>query len=87
MKHIFSKSLETNKERLRIFLENGRQETEKEISKENQWTENQMRHDYSEVMKAKDEVIRVLTEEKDFFRHKLCNLVEFRKANFVHRVG
>ena len=45
-----------------------------------------MRHDYSEIIKAKDDVIRVLTEEKDFFRNELCNHVEFRKAKYAHGV-
>lgn len=46
-----------------------------------------MRHDYSEIIKAKDDVIRVLTEEIDFFRNELCSHVEFRKANYVQGVG
>ena len=55
-------------------LESGRQEIENEISEEKQGIGNQMRHDYSEIIEAKDEVIRVLTEEKDFFRNELIGL-------------
>ena len=33
-----------------------------------------VRNEYNEIIKAKDELIRVLTEEKDFFRNELCDL-------------
>ena len=46
-----------------------------------------MRNDHSEIIKAKDDVIRVPTEEKDLFRNELYNHVEFRKAKYAHRVG
>ena len=33
-----------------------------------------VRNEYNEIIKAKDELIRVLTEEKYFFRNELCDL-------------
>ena len=33
-----------------------------------------VRNEYNEIIKAKDELIRVLTEEKDFFRNELSEL-------------
>ena len=33
-----------------------------------------VRNEYNEIIKAKNELIRVLTEEKDFFRNELCDL-------------
>ena len=33
-----------------------------------------VRYEYNETIKAKDELIRVLTEEKDFFRNELSEL-------------
>ena len=33
-----------------------------------------VRYEYNEIIKAKDELIRVLTEEKDFFRNELSEL-------------
>lgn len=47
---------------------------EKKIAEEKENFELRVRGEYNEIIKAKDELIRVLTEEKDFFRNELCDL-------------
>ena len=47
---------------------------EKESAEEKEDFEMRVRNEYNEIIKAKDELIRVLTEEKDFFRNELCDL-------------
>ena len=55
-------------------LEQVRQTMEKESAEEKEDFEMRVRNEYNEIIKAKDELIRVLTEEKDFFRNELCDL-------------
>ena len=74
--------METGEERFWMCWKMGDKSQKRKLVKRNK-----MRHDYSEIIKVKDDVIRVLTEEKDFFRNKLCNHVEFRKPKYVHGVG
>ena len=47
---------------------------EKEFAGEKENFELRVRSEYNEIIKAKDELIRVLTEENDFFRNELCDL-------------
>ena len=47
---------------------------EEESAEEKEDFEMRVRNEYNEIIKAKDELIRVLTEEKDFFRNELCDL-------------
>ena len=47
---------------------------EKESAEEKEDFEMRVRNEYNEIIKAKDELIRVLTEEKGFFRRELCDL-------------
>ena len=55
-------------------LEQEREEMEKEFSEEKDSLEIRLRNEYNEIIKAKDEVIHVLTEEKDFFWSELRDL-------------
>ena len=55
-------------------LEQVRETMEKECAEEKEDFEMRVRNEYNEIIKAKDELIRVLTEEKDFFRNELCDL-------------
>ena len=55
-------------------LEQVRETMEKESAEEKEDFEMRVRNEYNEIIKAKDELIRVLTEEKDFFRNELCDL-------------
>ena len=55
-------------------LEQVRETMEKECAEEKEDFEMRVRYEYNEIIKAKDELIRVLTEEKDFFRNELCDL-------------
>ena len=55
-------------------LEQVRETMEKEFAEEKEDFEMRVRNEYNEIIKAKDELIRVLTEEKDFFRNELCDL-------------
>lgn len=49
-------------------------ELEKEFIEEKSNLEIKLRNEYNEIIKAKDELIRVLTEEKDFFWSELRDL-------------
>ena len=53
------------------LMEHEGQQMEKGFIEQKEGLEVRLRNDYNEVLKAKDEVIRVLTEEKDFFRNEL----------------
>ena len=55
-------------------LEQVRETMEKECAEEKEDFEMRVRNEYNEIIKAKNELIRVLTEEKDFFRNELCDL-------------
>ena len=55
-------------------LEQVRETMEKECAEEKEDFEMRVRNEYNEIIKAKEELIRVLTEEKDFFRNELCDL-------------
>ena len=55
-------------------LEQEREEMEKEFSEEKESLEIRLRNEYNQIIEAKDEVIRVLTEEKDFFWSELHDL-------------
>ena len=55
-------------------LEQARETMEKECAEEKEDFEMRVRNEYNEIIKAKEELIRVLTEEKDFFRNELCDL-------------
>ena len=55
-------------------LEQVRETVEKECAEEKEDFEMRVRNEYNEIIKAKEELIRVLTEEKDFFRNELCDL-------------
>lgn len=55
-------------------LEQEREEMEKEFSEEKESLEIRLRNEYNQIIEAKDEVIRVLTEEKDFFWSELRDL-------------
>ena len=55
-------------------LEQVRETMEKECAEEKEDFEMRVRNEYNEIIKAKKELIRVLTEEKDFFRNELCDL-------------
>ena len=55
-------------------LEQVRQTMEEQSAEEKEDFEMRVRNEYNEIIKAKDELIRVLTEEKDFFRNELCDL-------------
>jgi len=57
--------------------EHEREEMEREFIEEKDNLELRLRNEYNEIIKAKDEVIRVLTEEKDFF---WCELRDLRKS-------
>ena len=52
-------------------LEQVRETMEKECAEEKEDFEMRVRYEYNEIIKAKDELTRVLTEEKDFFRNEL----------------
>lgn len=51
-----------------------REEMEKEFIEEKSKLEINLRNEYNEIIKAKDDLIRVLTEEKDFFWSELRDL-------------
>lgn len=55
-------------------LEQEKEEMEKEFIEEKDNLEIRLRSEYNEIVKAKDNVIRVLTEEKDFFWSELRDL-------------
>lgn len=55
-------------------LEQEREEIEKEFNEEKASLEFRLKSEYNEIIKAKDEVIRVLTEEKDFLWSELRDL-------------
>ena len=55
-------------------LEQARETMEKECAEEKEDFEMRVRNEYNEIIKAKKELIRVLSEEKDFFRNELCDL-------------
>ena len=55
-------------------LEQVRETMEKECAEEKEDFEMRVRNEYNEIIKDKEELIRVLTEEKDFFRNELCDL-------------
>ncbi|CAH3166766.1 unnamed protein product [Porites evermanni] len=55
-------------------LEQVRETKEKEWAEEKEDFEMRVRNEYNEIIKAEDELIRVLTEEKDFFLNELCDL-------------
>lgn len=55
-------------------LEEEREEIEKEFNEEKASLEFRLKSEYNEIIKAKDEVIRVLTEEKDFLWSELRDL-------------
>ena len=62
------------KEEFEDELEQVRETMEKECAEEKEDFEMRVRNEYNEIIKAKNELIRVLTEEKDFFRNELCDL-------------
>ena len=55
-------------------FEQEREEIEKEFNEEKASLEFRLKSEYNEIIKAKDEVIRVLTEEKDFLWSELRDL-------------
>ena len=80
---ILRRQLDASKEE----LEQEREEMEKEFTEEKYELEIRLKNEYTEIIKAKDELIRVLTEEKNFFWSELN---DFRKSfdlftKHVHR--
>lgn len=67
---IFRQQLEDFEDELQLE----RDELEKEFIEEKSHLESKLRNEYNEIIKAKDELIRVLTEEKDFFWSELRDL-------------
>lgn len=67
---IFRQKLEEFEDELQLEGD----ELEKEFIEEKSHLESKLRNEYNEIIKAKDELIRVLTEEKDFFLGELRDL-------------
>ena len=67
---ILRRQMEEFEEELEQVLET----MEKECAEEKEDFEMRVRYEYNEIIKAKDELIRVLTEEKDFFRNEHSEL-------------
>ncbi|PFX23344.1 hypothetical protein AWC38_SpisGene12101 [Stylophora pistillata] len=70
----FTEILHQQLEALKGEFQPAREEMEKEFIKEKDYLENKLRNEYIEIIKAKDDLIRVLTEEKDFFLKELRHL-------------
>lgn len=70
----FTEILHQQLEALKGEFQPAREEMEKEFIKEKGYLENKLRNEYIEIIKAKDDLIRVLTEEKDFFLKELRHL-------------
>ena len=70
----FDDILHQHVERFEDEMQLERDEMEKELFEVKSNLEIKLRNEYNEVIKAKDELIRVLTEEKDFFWSELRDL-------------
>lgn len=70
----FDDILNQHLEQLEDEMQLERVEMEKEFIEEKSDLEIKLRNEFNEIIKAKDELIRVLTEEKDFFWSELRDL-------------
>ena len=70
----FDEILHQKLEEFEDELQLERDEMEKEFIEEKDNLETKLRKEYNEIVKAKDDLIRVLTEEKDFFWSELRDL-------------
>lgn len=70
----FYETLHQQLEALKDEFHPAREEMEKAFIKEKDYLETKLRDEYSEIIKTKDDLIRVLTEEKDFFLNELRHL-------------